>query len=234
MGRMSADNGLFRLYSSFRSVEIRQIRVSPRSIDLMSKLSKPWVTAVAAVFSIMLIGCGPGKTQIPTSHVVYNSKGGAFQCEVPEGWEIKGGGKRGPEWAKIQSGSAIIQIDVNISGSLINDAAGGSRSNSEMPQFDPIHLLHVGLLEDAQDNYHQYTELPGSPIVMQCDFGPGRVSEFTAKGSGDAELHGYRASIMGHERMLTLFCVSRESDWQALKPTFDRVIATLDRGEWNR
>ena len=36
---------------------------------------------------------------------------------------------------------------------------------------------------------------------------------------------------MGHDRMLTVFCICRESDWQALKPSFDKALLTMQRGE---
>ena len=176
------------------------------------------------------LGCG-GSTQIPTSYTTYNSRAGTFQCEVPENWEAKGGGKRGPEWAKISSGVAIISVKTSLVGSLINDIGGGnSIDGANFPQFEPVHAIHIKLKEAAEQEYEQYTELPGGPIVLSCPLGPARCDEFTAKNPMGVPMHGYRASIMGRDKMLIVFCVCRESDWQALKPFYDRALATMNQG----
>lgn len=181
--------------------------------------------------SLTLIGCNE-PTQIPTTYVIYNSKGGTFQCEVPYGWEAKGGGTGSrPEWAKISSGMAKIHAKASTVGSLVGDIAGGRSTNSNFPQFEPVHVIHVAEIEKAKEEYDEYTELPGSPKVASLKLGPARVSEFTAKGSRGVAVHGYRASIMGHNKLVTVFCVCRESDWQALKPSFDKALATMQRGE---
>ena len=191
--------------------------------------NRVWCLSVAFFITIPLIlsGCSD-PAQIPTSYVLYNSKGGTFQCDVPEAWEAKGGGTRGrPEWAKFSSGTALIHVKAGIVGSLLNDMAGGFTDPNTPPQFEPVHLIHVAELENLQEEYDEYTELPGSPLVLNLPLGSARVSEFTAKGS----IHGYRASIMGHNKMLTVFCTCQESEWKALQPTFDRLLLTIDRGE---
>ena len=179
---------------------------------------------------LLITGCG-GSTQIPTSYVTYNSKGGTFQCEVPAGWEAKGGGKRGPEWAKITSGNAVIHVKAGLVGSLVNDIGGGSSvDGGNFPQLEPVHVVHVKYAELAAEEYDQYSELPGSPIIHSCPLGPARLSEFTAANAMGVALHGYRASIMGLNKMLTVYCVCLESDWQVLKPSFDKTLATMKRG----
>lgn len=179
----------------------------------------------------MLVGCGYQPAEIPTSYAPYFSKGGTFQCEVPENWEAKGGGKHGPEWAKIASGDALIHIKVGVAGSLMNDAAGGSiPGGGGLPQFEPVHDIHIVNAEIAEQQYPEYTELAGSPVVLKCKLGPARISEFIAQSAFGTDQHGYRATIIGHSKSLNVICICNESDWAALKPTFDRVFVTLDRG----
>lgn len=197
----------------------------------MASQSRGLVGASLAAVSLVLSGCSePAK--VPTGYVTYNSKGGTFQCDVPDNWETKGGGTRGrPEWAKIFSGTALIHAKAGIVGSLLNDAVGGLIDPNAPPQFEPVHILHMEAMEVAKEDYSDYTELPGSPLVVKVSLGPARVSEFTAKGSRGVEIHGYRASIMGKNKMLTVFCTCRESEWTALKPSFDRALSTMNRGE---
>lgn len=195
------------------------------------KLVAPKILFCTAMIAL-LSGCGSGPVQIPTSYAPYYSKGGTFQCEVPESWEAKGGGKQGPEWAKISSGDALIHVRVGVAGSLMSDAVGGNiPGGGNLPQFEPVHIFHVAGVEMAEQEHEEYTELPGSPVVLQCKLGPARISEFTARSAFGTDQHGYRATIIGHNRSLNVICICQESDWTALKPTFDKLFVTMDQGE---
>ena len=184
---------------------------------------------------MLLTGCGDKSTPPPTSYTLYNSKEATFQCELPEQWETKGGGGRGPEWAKATNGKALIHIRASEVGSLLGDMAGGRHSDTQglAPQLEPAHIVHVKMMEMAEQEYNEYTELPGSPVVLQCELGPARISEFTAKTSFGSDLHGYRATVLGHNKSVNAFCVCLESDWTALKPSFDRVFSTMQAGTRN-
>jgi hypothetical protein len=41
---------------------------------------------------------------------------------------------------------------------------------------------------------------------------------------------GYRATALGHDKDVTVFCVCPESDWKTLQPAFDRLLGSLKRG----
>jgi hypothetical protein len=56
------------------------------------------------------------------------------------------------------------------------------------------------------------------------------VTEFTAKTAFGSGIHGYRATIIGHERAITVFCTCPEDDWAGVKPAFDKVLLSLKRG----
>jgi len=180
----------------------------------------------------LLVGCGSEPVVAPTSFTNYNAKEGTFACEYPESWEAKGGGKRGPVWASFSSGPALIHIRASSAGSLMSDAMGGRSADAgaPAPQYAPVHKVHVDGIKMAEEQFNSYTELPGSPTVIECELGPARLSEFTAATTFGSAVHGYRATIIGHDKGVNVLCTCPESDWLALKPAFDHTLATLERG----
>jgi len=199
----------------------------------MTTLKLSTIAPCFAVFFTMAIGCSES-VKIPAAYVPFNLKDGTFACQAPEGWENKGGGGKSgsASWAKFESGPALIEIKASAAGSLMSDAMGGRAADTAAvaPELAPVHLIHVGALREAKEKFKEYTETAASPVEIECQLGPARISEFTAKSSFGTALHGYRGTIIGHERGVTVYCSSPESDWQALKPTFDNIFATLERG----
>ena len=184
------------------------------------------------VVLVLLPGCGSQSIKVPSSYAPYNSKDGSFACEFPEGWESKGGGKNGPVWAKSSSGSALIDVKASPTGSLMSDAMGGSRvADDTLPQFEPVHMIHAEFMEIAAEEFDNYTEIAGSPIVMDCPLGPARLSEFTATTTFGGATHGYRATIIGRDKGITVYCTCSEADWSTAKPVFDKTLASFMRGE---
>jgi hypothetical protein len=98
------------------------------------------------------------------------------------------------------------------------------------PQWEPVHQLHVAEIKQLGSEYSGYTEIAGSPVVLGCSLGPARLSEFTYSGNFGAAMHGYRVSIVGHERGFKAFCTCPEANWKDLRPVFDTVLASLERG----
>lgn len=178
------------------------------------------------------VGCGE-PVKIPTAYVPFNLKDGTFACQAPEGWTLRGGGSKSgsPAWAKFESGPALIEVKASAAGSLMSDAMGGSVTGEPMPpEFEPVHRIHQGALREAEQKFTEYKEVSPAPLVIQCQLGPARLSEFTAKSSFGTALHGYRGTIIGHEKGVTVYCSCPESNWQALKPAFDNMFATLEPG----
>jgi hypothetical protein len=197
---------------------------------------RPFATFTASSLCLVAVvsvtGCSSAPAVVPTTFSTYNSKDGTFACDAPDGWDIQGGGKQGPVWAKFTSGPAIIDIKGDVSGSLMGDIHGtlGGGNQAILPQDEPVHKVHVADLEMAAKEYDGYTETPTSPAVIESRLGPARLSEFTAKSGFGTALHGYRVTILGHDKRVVVYCVAPETDWQALKPTFDRVLASMERG----
>ncbi len=180
--------------------------------------------------SAALVGCGSQSAVVPTSFAAYSSSEGEFACEYPEGWEAKGGGKHGRLWAKFASGSALIHIKSSIIGNLMSDAQRSASSDSGGIGFEPVDGLHHGLMAEAKDEYADYADEPGSPKVLNCKLGAARTSEFTSNTSFGSKIHGYRTTVIAHDLGLIIFCTCPEDQWQALKPAFDHLLGSFERG----
>ena len=177
-----------------------------------------------------LVGCGSGTAVVPTSFAAYSSAEGEFACEYPEGWQAKGGGKHGRLWAKFESGPALIHVKSSVMGNLMSDAQRTASSGGGLAGFEPVDGLHERLLAEAKEEYEGYADEPGSPKVLQCELGAARTSEFTFKTSFGGKIHGYRTTLIARDLGLVIFCICPEKQWQALKPAFDHLLGSLERG----
>jgi hypothetical protein len=121
-------------------------------------------------------------------------------------------------------------MKASATGSLLSDAMGGAPSEGMPPELEPVHGIHEAGLREAKEKFTEYTEISPAPVVIECPLGPARASEFTAKTSFGGKLHGWRGTIIGHDKGVTLFCSCPEADWQALQPVFEKVFASMERG----
>jgi hypothetical protein len=197
------------------------------------KFSVAWLWAVAAVVAVAAIllvaGCSPAPVAAPTAYVEYNHKSGAFACEYPQGWEADGGGAHGQVWATFESGPAEIRLRGNAIGSLMGDAMGGRHQSDLPPELQPVHKIHELNAKGIENELPGYKEI-GQPQELEVALGPARVSEFTATTTFGSGLHGYRVTVLGHNKGVTAFCICPESDWKTLQPAFDHTLGTLKRG----
>lgn len=197
--------------------------------------SRDWPIRVAvgwilAMFAAGAAGCGSGPVVAPTAYADYNAKKGTFACQYPEGWQAEGGGGRGPEWAKFTSGPAAIRISTGVTGSVIGEMGRSGRGDEPLPpELEPVHGFHQMQAEAAAKEYSSYKEL-GEPQVLEAALGPARRSEFTASTTFGSGMHGYRATILGQDRDVAVYCICPESDWTTLQPAFDHVLASIKRG----
>lgn len=182
--------------------------------------------------AVLVLGCG-SPAEVPQSYVHYNSKKGVFACDAPEKWTIDDGGKQGPVWAKFTSGDAMIKFKQDTVASVMADSLGGGMVEDPAvpPQMAPVHDLHIKNQEAAAEDFNNYTELPGGPLVLKCPLGPARVSEFTATTSLGSAQHGYRATAVGHDAGMVVYCTCSEDQWKSLQGAFDHVLGSVTRGE---
>lgn len=197
----------------------------------MQSLALENLKLFAGVALVFALGCGGQSVVMPTSYALWNCKDGTFECEYPENWEAKGGGKRGPVWAKFASGPALISVKADLVGSLMGDLVGSiTQGADQLPiTLEPVHVIHVESQDAAATDFEGYTETAG-PNVHDCPLGPARLSEFDYATSFGSKMCGYRATILGKDKRVTVFCTCPESDWKVLKPEFDKVLASFARG----
>jgi len=202
--------------------------ISARALLCRVRWIVPLVVALAGT-----AGCGSGPVAAPTDFADYNSPGGTFACEYPKGWQADGGGKRGLEWAKFKSGPAEIKIDAGAAASLMAGPGGGFTGEipqEVVPELEPVHGVHQMFQKDAEKQFSGYKEV-GEIEVIDIALGPARRSEFTASSTFGSGLHGYRATALGKDKGLYIYCVCPESDWKTLQQAFEKVLLSLRRGQ---
>ena len=186
--------------------------------------------SVRSRFCGALTGCG-GTVPAPTAFVQYNSPDGRFSCDYPKGWEAAGGGKpdKPISWAKFTAGNAEIRVDADFAGSLFGDIAkaGSAMSGDDEPPAAKVHPMGVRHMKDEFGE--SYQEREAKPFKSK-GFGEGRKSIFIANGSFGSKTYGYRATLLSGERRMTIITMCPAANWQALKPAFDTVIASLRQG----
>jgi hypothetical protein len=199
---------------------------------LLSRPSVKGLIATAGFLALLagLTGCG-GEVPAPKAFAQYNSPDGRFSCDYPKGWEAAGGGKADKpiSWAKFTAGNAEIRVDADFAGSLFGDIAkaGSAMSGDEEPPAAKVHPM--GFRHMKEEFGDKYEEREPKPFKSK-GFGEGRKSVFIAPGSFGSKTYGYRATLLSGDRRLTIIAMCPATNWQALKPAFDTVIASLRHG----
>jgi predicted DNA-binding WGR domain protein len=155
----------------------------------------------------------------------------SFACKYPKGWEPNGGSR--PDntfaWAEFTNDSAKARIDADVTGSLMADIQKGPNGDEDAT-VAAIASAHAKGKRKMAENFSKYEERAERPF-KNPSLGDGRISEFTADGSGlfGAKQHGYRATLLTNDRRVTIVCTCPETQWEKLKPTFYAVIQSIKR-----
>ena len=78
---------------------------------------------------------------------------------------------------------------------------------------------------EASPSLPGYKEDPMQKLESRV--GDARVSEWTAD---DGKMHGYRVTMLGSQREVTVICISPERNWAVLKPAFQHMITSVVPG----
>jgi hypothetical protein len=201
----------------------------------MSSRNGKMLILMAAISAMLVIsGCG-GAPVIPTSYNTYKTQDGSFTIQYPSDLEAEGGGKGGYSWAKFTSGGATIAVDTSAVSSIVNDIArsGGGMGGlvglapSEGADQSSANAVHN---REKQDFEQENGVEEQRPMPLATGFGDSRRSEFTGTKTFGGARHGYRVTTMGLNHRVRVVCECSESDWNDLKPAFDKVIESLSRG----
>jgi hypothetical protein len=200
----------------------------------LQRFNFPAIPAFVLAVSMCLLSTGCGsKVEAPTSFDVWKDGDGAFSIEYPSDWDASGGGKNGVKWAEFTQGSATIKLDFNMVASLIGDLSqAGAGAGFQQEPIDPeelilrapVHKAHLFGKKAAELNYPGYAET--APIVYRCKIGDSRKSEFKSSSIGGS-IRGYRATSLTLNHGVLLYCTCAPSDWEDLKPAFDRILESL-------
>jgi hypothetical protein len=132
------------------------------------------------------------------------------------------------------SGPAEIHVSADLAGSLMGDIAGSvgvgiGGGDSTPMDLEPVSKVHEAGKDSAENKYSGYKEIGGA-TELSVSLGPARRSEFTASTAFGSGLHGYRVTILAHDKRVVVYCVCPESDWQTLEPGFAHVLESFERG----
>lgn len=160
---------------------------------------------------------------LPASYTEHATGDGTFKCEAPEGWNIEttpsANGVAGG--STFSSGTAKIKLKTDLSGSVMGDLI-------KDPKKSTLQILHEMGAEKMKGDFGDYEEMPST--MYQGGFGETWFCEFTGTGGfREGKIHGYRATMMGGEKRIRIIATCRESDWETLKPAFDRVLNSMKR-----
>lgn len=198
----------------------------------MTRFAESSVAVVAWTLGLILLGGCSGPVPAPTSYTAYNAREGAFQCDCPDGWSCEGGGTK-YQWAKFCRGSAQIEVETGVLGSVFGDmfAAQNAMVGDTTPAEDrtPVARVHEMERESFAEDRTDYQEQ--APTTVKSGMGDVRKAEFTESGSLGAKVHGYRATALASEKRVLIVCTCSEADWATLQPAFDHVITSLQPGK---
>jgi hypothetical protein len=166
----------------------------------------------------------------PTAFVAYNSPDGRFACDYPKGWEVSGGGKSELPYSstRFTAGNAEIRVDTDLAGSLFGDIAKASGAGLGGDAEPPVARVHSLGIRGMKDEFSNYQEREAKSFQSK-GLSEGRKAIFIADQALGGKIYGYRATLLTGDRRISIITTCPATNWQALKPAFDKVIASLRR-----
>jgi hypothetical protein len=200
----------------------------------MKNLNGKTRTLATALGAVLVIGGCGGPAVVPTSYNTFNSKDGSFQIQYPAGWEADGGDRSGYAWAKFTSGGAEISVDANITGSIMGDLSKSSiiplGIEGDQEDRTPVASVHANEKQQFEDAAGVKEE---KPVPVRTGFPDARKSEFSGTKTFGGTIRGYRVTAMSTDKRIRVVCQCPESEWEALKPAFDKAIQSVAMGKAN-
>ena len=182
----------------------------------------------------------PKHTPAPTAYAPYASADGAFTCDAPAGWTVTpaaSGGKMsdGSEstvgGVLFQQNSASVDVTTDTYTALTAYDVTNNNADPQSLTGSKAGVLHKQWHKRIAAEHKGYAE------TQIADFdsptGDGRLAEWTAAGNAlgfFGPQHGYRASLTGGGKTMVVVCSCLESDWPALRPAFQHVLASIRPG----
>jgi hypothetical protein len=173
--------------------------------------------------SVFVLGCSSGPVPAPTAFTKIESADKQFRVEHPNGWQVTTTGGMGTlSHCIFEAGAARIDIAADLMGSLMAGPSGPPSDPNVEPPVARVHEMGKAKFAEEFSNYEEQEARP-----VQTALGEGRIAEFTATGSMGRKLRGYRATVLSRDRRITAMCSCPVSEWETLKPAFEKVIGSL-------
>lgn len=207
---------------------------------------KAQVSAVAgtqlyAVLGVVVVGIvaltfalhnlKPKLVPAPAAYKPYTALDGSFVCDRPIGWKTKEAGMSGGSRAMVSFSSDKVLIRVESDATKMMIASIGDTNPLASTPFAKIvpmvQKMHDQDMQQWVNALPNFKEKPAEPY--QSKFGDARVSEWTAS-KGNIKLHGYRVTMAGTDRAVSVFCLTPERNWKILEPAFQRIITSVGPG----
>lgn len=191
---------------------------------------------IALIFGVRALR--PVTVPMPTSYKTYTAIDNTFSCDQPAGWTMHETGATSGALSTVTFQQAHVRVRVisDSIGSLrgdmataANNSAGGMPLPPGVPPPPPpkpaVEQLHEQDKAQLADGLHGYQE--GEMKPLESRVGDSRLSEWTADGG---KMHGYRVTMLGNQREITVICLSPERNWAILQPAFQRIISSVVPG----
>ena len=215
---------------------VSTVSAAPSGSPLYLGLGVAVVLLVALIFGLRALK--PAMVAAPSSYKTYTAIDNTFSCDQPAGWTMHETGATNGNLSTVTFSQSHVRVRVisDATGSVMGDIAAASNNSSSgmetppgMPPPPPpkpaVEQLH------ERDKAQLSADLPGyqEGDMQRLDsrVGDSRFSEWTAD---DGKLHGYRATLLGREREITVICIAPEKNWTVLQPAFQRILASVVAG----
>ena len=177
----------------------------------------------------------PPHVDAPAIYKPVDSPDKAFTCTGPDGWETIGAGVEGSDEGGLLFKKEKVKIDITDSsamsfmGDIVKSPGGMGDDPNAPPPPPPVVKMHDMMKSGFAERYGDYVEQDAQPL--QVPFGDTRISEWTAKGSlFTGKLHGYRVTMLGQNKEITVDCHCPEANWETMKPVFLKVVQSITAG----
>lgn len=205
---------------------------APSGLALYGGLAGAALVLVALIFIVRALR--PVTVTAPTSYKTYTAIDNTFSCDQPAGWTMHETGAINGVLSTVTFEKAHVRVRVisDAIGSLMSEGAPSSVPTDPIPGMPPLpppkppveklHEMDKSQLADSLPGYQE-----GPMQTLESRVGDARLSEWTADGG---KMHGYRVTMLGSQRELTVICISPERNWAIIQPAFQRMIGSVVPG----
>lgn len=203
---------------------------------------------IALVAIFFLKARKPESVPAPKALRPYTAPDKSFICKVPQEWRRQETGGMGiMSGVKVEKASAQIDIMSDLQGSLMGDMARAQNAQVEsiegmappgmnLPRMEkprpPVEQIHQSDADKVRGDLENFQE--GPMREFPSPLGDARVTEWTGEQKGMLgavnKIHGYRVTILGNERRVSVVSRCNEADWPKLKQAFQTVTMSLAPG----